>query len=89
MPKIKWGQKHIERQEELVAAYLPLLRLGPLARMRRFVQELPITVPSLNKACQVDGQITLHSYRQLYDFIDANKDIALRYFQLVYGEIED
>ncbi|HMD09374.1 MAG TPA: hypothetical protein VKH63_17710 [Candidatus Acidoferrum sp.] len=47
-----------------------------------------MTVPSLNKAGQVDGQIILHSYRQLYDFIDANKDIALRYFQLAYREIE-
>ncbi len=88
MPKIKWGKNHIERQEELVAAYLPLLRLGPLARMRGFVQEFPITLPSLNEAGQVDGQITLHSYREFYDFINANKDIALRYFQIVYGEIE-
>jgi hypothetical protein len=88
MPKIKWGKTHIERQEELVAAYLPLLRLGPLAEMQGFVQEFPIILPSLNEAGQVDGQIALHSYRELYDFIDANKDIALRYFQIVYGETE-
>jgi hypothetical protein len=88
MPKIKWGKEHIERQQELVAAYLPILRLGPLARMQGFIQEFPMTLPAINEAGQVDGEIVLGSYRQLYDFIDRNKDIAFRHFQLVYGEIE-
>lgn len=77
-----------EKQQELVAAYLPILRLGPLARMQGFIQEFPMTLPAINEAGQADGEIVIGSYRQLYDFIDRNKDIAFRHFQLVHGEIE-
>jgi hypothetical protein len=85
---VQWRKKESERQDELVAAYRPLLRLGPLARMEEFVQKFPITVPSLNQAGQIDGQIVIGSYRQFYDFIDASKDVALRHFQVLYGEID-
>lgn len=88
MPKVQWSKKESEQQDELVAAYRPLLRLGPLARMEGFVQRFPINVPSLNPAGQIDGQIVIGSYRQFYDFIDASKDIALRHFRVLYGEID-
>ncbi len=88
MPKIKWGQKHVERQRHLIEAYLPLVQLGPALGMRGFVWQLPITLPSLDETGKVSGKITLSSYRQLYDFIDANKDVALRHFQILYGEID-
>jgi Restriction endonuclease len=88
MPQFRWGEAEIKRQQELVAAYSPLLRLGPVARMQGFVQRFPVTVPSLNAAGEADGEIVIQSYRQLYDFFAANKDAAYRYFQLVYGEIE-
>lgn len=88
IPKVQWGKKESERQDELVAAYQPLLRLGPLARMEEFVQKFPITVPSLDRAGQINGRMVIGSYRRFYDFIDASKDLALRHFQVLYGEID-
>lgn len=88
MPKIKWEKEHVERQQELIKAYLPFVHLGPIVEMRGFVWELPMTLPALDAQGNINGKITLSSYRQLYDFIDANKDVALKHFQILYGEID-
>ena len=82
MPKIKWGKEHVERQQLLIDAYRPLLRIGPLFEMRGSVWNLPMTLPSLDENGNAD------TYRQVYDFIERSKDLALRYFQVLYGEID-
>jgi hypothetical protein len=88
MPKIKWGSDHVERQRILVEAYLPLVHLGPGLKERGFAWNLPMILPALDEEGKVSGTITLASYRQVYDFIDRNKEIALRHFQVLYGEID-
>jgi hypothetical protein len=88
MPKIKWDRRHVERQRELIEAYRPFVRLGPLFQMEGSVWQLPMTLPSLDREGNINGQLVLASYRQLYDFIDANKDVALRHFQVLYGEVD-
>jgi hypothetical protein len=87
MPKIKWDQQHIDRQQLLIAAYRPLLRIGPLFEMQGSVWNLPMTLPSLDQEGNQDGTITLTTYRQVYDFIDRHQDLALKHFQVLYGEI--
>ena len=88
MPKIRWGEEHVDRQRQLIEAYLPFIHLGPVAEMRGFTWELPITLPAVDDQGDVNGTITLTSYRQLYDFIDQNKDKALKHFQVLYGEVD-
>jgi hypothetical protein len=88
MPKVKWGDEHVERQRQLIEVYLPLIQLGPTVERRGFVWQLPMTLPSLDEEGTINGTITITSYRQLYDFIDQNKDVALRHFQVLYGEVD-
>jgi hypothetical protein len=88
MLRIKWEKRHVDRQELLVQAYRPLLRIGPLFEMQGSLWTLPVTLPSLDNQGNQDGTLTLSTYRQVYDFIERNKDLALKYFQLLYGEID-
>ena len=88
MPKIKWSKEHVNRQYLLTEAYLPLVRLGPWFEMKGSVWQLPMTLPSLDENGSPNGTITLTTYRQVYDFIDRSKDVALRHFQVLYGEID-
>jgi hypothetical protein len=88
MPRFKWENKHVERQRQLMDAYEPIRRLGPLLRMHRFKWELPLSLPVVNERGEIGGStITLDSYRQLYDFIDRNKELALYHFQVLHGEV--
>ena len=87
MPKIKWNKSHVERQQVLIEAYRLLIHLGPVFEMEGYVWQLPMTLPSLDSEGNVEGELVLTSDRQVYDFIDANKDIALKHFQVLYGEI--
>lgn len=66
---------------------MPFIHLGPGLASTGFVWPLPMTLPALDSKGNVSGEITLSSYRQVYDFIDVNKDTALKNFQILYGEI--
>lgn len=88
MPKIKWGKEHVERQQLLIEAYHPFVRIGPLFEMEGSVWHLPMTLPSLDKNGNPDGTLTLSTYRQVYDFIERSKDLAMTHFQVLYGEID-
>ena len=88
MPKIKWEKEHIDRRQLLIEAYRPLLRIGTLFEMEGSVWNLPMTLPGLDENGNADGTITLSTYRQVYDFIDRTKDLALKRFQVLYGEID-
>lgn len=88
MPKIKWEKEHVDRQQLLMEAYLPLVRIGPLFQMQGSVWKLPMTLPNLDENGDTEGTITLTTYRQVYDFIDRSKDLALKHFQVLYGEVD-
>jgi hypothetical protein len=88
MPRIKWEKWHIDRQQLLVEVYRPLLQIGPLFEMEGSVWRLPITLPSLDEEGNEDGTITLATYRQVYNFIDRHKEVALKRFQVLYGELD-
>lgn len=87
-PAIQWGKEHFARQQLLIEAYRPLVYIGPSFEMNGSVWELPMTLPSLDENGDQNGSITLASYRQVYDFVDRCKDVALSQFQLLYGEID-
>jgi hypothetical protein len=88
MPKFQWNESHAERNSQLRDAYRPLLHLGPLAQMEQFKVQFPIALPAVDEHGAIGkSEIRLETYRQLYDFIDASKDIALYHFQVVHGEV--
>ncbi|WP_306549611.1 restriction endonuclease [Desulfobulbus sp.] len=87
-PKIEWNKQHVERQNLLYKAYYPLVHLGPSFENEGSVWELPMTLPALDLNGLRSGNVILCTYRQVYDFIDNNKDIALKHFQVLFGEIE-
>ncbi len=64
------------------------MRIAPLFEMEGSVWDLPITLPSVGENGNENGTITLITNRQVYDFIDRNKDLALKHFQVLYGEID-
>lgn len=88
MPKIKWNKQHVEHQQLLIEAYRPLILIGPLFEQHGSVWNLPMTLPRLDGSGKQNGTLTLNTYRQVYDFIAQNKDMALRHFQVLYGEID-
>jgi hypothetical protein len=88
MPKIKWEKEHVDLQQLLIEAYSPLLRVGPIFEMKGSVWNLPKVLPGLDEKGNQVGIITLTTYRQVYDFIDRSKDLALKHFQMLYGEID-
>lgn len=47
-----------------------------------------MVLPSLDRAGQIVGEVVLNTYREFYDFVEANKDEALPQFQIFYGESE-
>lgn len=87
-PKIKWEKEHVDRRQLLIEAYHPLLHIGPLFEMEGSVWNLPMTLPGLDKKGNPDGTVSLSTYRQVYDFIDRSKDLAMKHFQVLYGEVD-
>lgn len=87
MPRFQWTDAHRERQRRLIEAYEPLIHLGPGSRDRQFIRRLPVTLPAVNELGRFEGKIEIATYRQLYDFIEANKDTALYHFQFLHGEL--
>ena len=66
----------------------PLVHIGPLFDMQGSVWNLPMTLPALDANANRIGNITLSTYREVYDFIERNKELALRHFQILYGEVQ-
>lgn len=87
MPKFQWTEAHRERHQRLMEAYEPLIGLGPGSRYRQFKRKLPVVLSVVNKLGRFEGEISISTYRQLYDFIEANKDLALYHFQVLHGEL--
>jgi hypothetical protein len=52
-----------------------------------FKYQFPIVLPKVNDRGFFDGERHIETYRQLYDFMDSNKDAALYHFQVLHGEV--
>jgi Restriction endonuclease len=88
-PRIKWTPWHVEKQHLLTEAYLPLVQLGPTLEGRGYRWTLPMVLPKLDDNFNQIGEIRLTTERAIYEFLDANKDVALREFQIIYGEVAE
>lgn len=86
MPKVKWTDVDVERQRLLIQAYLPLVGLGPGDTMMGFKRKFPIVLPIVNDSFEIEGEEIIRTHREYFDFVEANKDKALKQFQILYGE---
>jgi len=86
MPKVKWTDVDVEHQRLLIDAYLPLVRLGPMDAALGFRRKFPIELPILNDSFEIEGEEIIKTHREYFDFVEANKEKALRQFQILYGE---
>jgi hypothetical protein len=55
-------------------------------QMTGFRLKLPMVIPVLDDDLNEKGKIELTTYRQFYDFIDANKDFSLLRYKRLFGE---
>lgn len=88
MPKVKWTEEDMEHRRLLIEAYKPLVDLGPSDKMMGFMRKFPIQLPKLNDSFEVKGQVIINTHREYFDFVEVNKDKALKQFQVLYGEID-
>jgi hypothetical protein len=80
--KISW-----ETQQLVYDAYQPLCSLGPMDFMLDgFMREYPIKVPVLNDKLEVIGETKIFNDREYFDFVEKNKEKALRHFKILYRE---
>jgi hypothetical protein len=87
IPVFQWNESHRKRQDELKRAYRPLIYLSPMHRWAEFKEKFPIVLPAVNERGYLEGKISITTYRELYDFMDANKDVALYHFRVLHGEV--
>lgn len=90
-PPPGWTGEDASKLHLLTEAYHPLLIPGPLERMRgyRWDGRLPATVPVIDNTYVQVGTLTIATYRELYDFMERNKDEARKRFRRLFKEPED
>jgi hypothetical protein len=64
---------------------MPICGLGPRDDIASDFTR-PITVPIINDNIEVVGTLTIKTYREFFDFIDRNKEKALKHFKIIYRE---
>ncbi len=87
-PRNPWSAAERERHRQLMEAYLPFIQLGPTSENERFVRRFPIVLPRVRADGVIEGELTISSYREYYDFLEANKELALYQFRLLHGETD-
>ena len=86
MPKIKWSADDVQHLRLLIEAYAPFVDLGPGDVMMGFERKFPLELPIVNEHYEVEGSVIISTHREYFDFLDHNRDEALRRFQVLYGE---
>lgn len=80
--KIDW-----DLQQLVYKAYRPVCTLCPKDfMMYGFRRQYPIKLPVLNDALSVIGEINILTDRDYFDFVENNKEKALRHFKILYRE---
>jgi len=87
-PPSHWSDVEREKLHLLNDAYAPFLALGPSLRLGGYSLDhrLPMTVPVLNDALSIIGELCIQTYRQFYDFIGSQKDTALARYDGLFAE---
>ena len=78
--KIDWNKRQL-----LYAAYQPICSLGPADFMLYgFRRQYPISLPVINDELAVIGEMNILNDRDYFDFVEKNKEKALRHFKILY-----
>jgi hypothetical protein len=81
------GRIDFDKQQLIHAAYKPICSLGPQDKMLSgFSRKYPMTVPVIDDKLEPIGEETIETDRQYFDFVEKNKEQALRHFKILYRE---
>jgi hypothetical protein len=84
---IDGGTIDFEKKQLVNFAYRPICSLGPSDQMLKgFIRKYPITLPIINDELQQIGTTQILTDRQYFDFIEHNKEKALKHFKILYRE---
>ncbi|MVZ62799.1 restriction endonuclease [Sphingobacterium humi] len=74
-------------QQLIYSAYKPVCGLGPSDKAENgFQRNYPIRVPMIDDNLRQIGSEIINSDRQFFDFVERNKDKALKHFKILYRE---
>ena len=85
-PPKNWRDEHRRKLTQLNDAYAPLINLGPVLKQADYKWALPMKLPKLDASGNVVGELTLKTYREVYDFIELNKELALNQYDALFSE---
>lgn len=84
---IDGGTIDFEKQHLVYSAYRPICSLSPSDQMLKgFTRNYPLTIPVINDELAQTGTIQIATDRQYFDFVEQNKEQALRHFKKLYRE---
>lgn len=76
-----------ENQQLVYSAYKPICNLGPKdVIFDGFKRNYPFTIPLINDELEIIGNEEISTDRQYFDFVEKNKEKALKHFKILYGE---
>lgn len=88
--KIPQKDSHLfcwEKKELVYSAYSPICMLGPSdVMLDGFIRKYPFIIPTINDELEIIGEQTISTDRQYFDFVEKNKEKALKHFKILYGE---
>ncbi|GGB81953.1 hypothetical protein GCM10007424_22510 [Flavobacterium suaedae] len=83
------GKIDFEKQQLIFSAYKPICAIGPSDIMLPplgFIREYPIIVPIIDDRLIQIGEKSIETDRQYFDFVEDNKERALKHFKILYRE---
>ncbi|MFA6277322.1 MAG: restriction endonuclease [Pedobacter sp.] len=82
------GTIDYKKKQLIHAAYKPVCSLGPGDQMPPygFFRRYPMTIPIINDKLEQIGTTKILTDRQYFDFVEQNKEKALRHFKILYRE---
>jgi hypothetical protein len=76
-----------EKKQLVHSAYRPICSLGPADQMLNgFIRNYPMKIPVINDDLEQINTIEIKTDRQYFDFVEKNKEQALRHFKKLYRE---
>lgn len=82
------GEIDSSKRNLIYQAYRPICELGPGDDFdSTFTKKFPITLPIINDNIEAVGYLTITTYREFFDYIDENKEKALKHYKILYREV--
>lgn len=71
----------------LLNAYKPLTSLNRVDILSGFQRDFPLDVPIINDDFEITSRIKIENVREYFDFIELNKEKAIRHFKKLFKEL--